>query len=134
MNTFSQIANYPLSDIYISNWKTDNSLISCDTFSLRNDYFSNAKIFNSDWFLISESDIDRIYYNKMNPDDFRFLRYSYDNMPVIHDNAFLVLSNGSVVLNPPPVFIVPEPISIILLVFGILVFLAFARRVRSHLR
>ena len=136
--TFYNQESNPISFYNIKNWQTSSDTINLREFQYQhlyslNDNYSNTRIFNSDWFLISGSDMNRVMYNKMNPSDFEYLRYGMKNMSVIHDNAFLVLSNGSVVVNPPPVFI-PSPVSAVLLIFAVLICLVFARRIRNYRR
>lgn len=132
--TFYNQESNPICFYNIQNWQTSSKTISLGDvnydLNLNNSY-SNTRIFNSDWFLISQEEIGRVMYNKMNPEDFEYLRYGTNNMAVIHDNSFLVLSNGSVVMNPPPVFI-PSPLSSVLIIFAILICLIFVRRIRNH--
>jgi len=132
--TFYNQESNPICFYNIQNWQTSSKTISLGDvnydLNLNNSY-SNTRIFNSDWFLISQEEIGRVMYNKMNPVDFEYLRHGTNNMAVIHDNSFLVLSNGSVVMNPPPVFI-PSPLSSVLIIFAILICLIFVRRIRNH--
>jgi len=132
--TFYNQESNPICFYNIQNWQTSSKTISLGDvnydLNLNNSY-SNTRIFNSDWFLISQEEIGRVMYNKMNPVDFEYLRHGTNNMAVIHDNSFLVLSNGSIVMNPPPVFIT-SPISSVLIIFAILICLIFVRRIRNH--